>query len=157
VVLGLSACATEPSHEQTGQVVGGMVGSQFGDGSGHTAATLLGVLAGAAIGGKVGRDMDDKDRRRAAQALETAPTGRATKWVNPDSGHEFSVTPTRTWAGPAGPCRDYTLDTRSPGSPGTPAAQDSVRATACRQGDGNWKVQETSLRPPPPRPQPQPE
>ena len=78
--------------------------------------------------------MDDTDRLKAAQALETSPTGVASQWRNPDTGYEYVVTPTRTVQTAQGPCREYTMDGVIGGR------SEKVYGTACRQPDGSWRV-----------------
>jgi len=41
-----------------GAAAGGLIGSQFGHGSGNTAATVGGVAAGALLGGSLGNNYD---------------------------------------------------------------------------------------------------
>ena len=95
LVLALTACESPPSQQQSGTVIGGLLGgvlgSQVGQGSGRTAATVIGTLIGASIGGNVGRSMDQTDRLRTAQALETVSTGRSSSWRNPDTGAQCAV------------------------------------------------------------------
>jgi surface antigen len=141
LITTLSGCATEPGHqqEQAGMVIGGIlggaVGSQVGKGSGRTVAIIAGTLAGAAIGGSVGRSMDETDRMKTAQTLETVRTGVPSSWQNPDTGHQYTVVPTRTYDASTGPCREYTVDAVIGGK------KEKVYGTACRQPDGSWKVQ----------------
>lgn len=137
LALTLSACEGPPTREQAGMVIGGVVGGVAGSelGGHGTVATIVGTIAGAAVGGLIGKSMDESDRRRTARALETLPTGRASRWVNPDSGASYVVTPTRTYERRDGPCRDYTVDAMIAGRP------DRVVGTACRQPDGSWRVQ----------------
>jgi surface antigen len=139
VVAAMTAgCTTGPTKEQTGTVLGGVLGgvlgSQVGSGRGQTAATIIGAIAGGVLGGSLGRTMSENDRLKAAQALETTPTGQPAVWNNPDSGQRYTVTPTRTYEASDGPCRDYrvngTIDGRA----------EEVHGTACRQSDGNWHV-----------------
>ncbi len=138
--LLLAGCETPPGHEKeqtgtvVGAVVGGVIGSQFGHGSGSTAATIVGAIAGGAIGNAIGRDMDRADRMRTAQVLETSPTGAPTSWRNPDTGHSYTVVPTRTWQAAEGPCREYTVDSVIGGR------TEKVYGTACRQPDGSWRA-----------------
>jgi surface antigen len=137
--LGLAGCTTtQGPNEQAGMVIGGalggILGSQVGKGSGRTAAIIVGTLAGAAIGGNVGRSMDDTDRLKTAQTLETVRTGVPSAWRNPDSGNEYTVVPTRTYETNAGPCREYTIDAMIGGR------MEKVYGTACRQPDGSWQV-----------------
>ena len=134
--LALPACENPPTKEQkgavAGAVVGGVVGSTIGGGTGRTVAIVAGTVAGALIGGNIGRKMDEADRMKAAQALETTPTGQHSTWRNPDNGNQYTVTPTRTYEAASGPCREYTIDASVDGKP------DKVNGTACRQADGSW-------------------
>jgi surface antigen len=138
--LLLAGCETPPGHEKeqagtvVGAVVGGVIGSQFGHGGERTAATIIGAIAGGAIGSAVGRDMDRADRMRTAQVLESSPTGAPTSWRNPDTGHAYTVVPTRTWQSAEGPCREYTVDSVVGGR------AEKVYGTACRQPDGSWRA-----------------
>jgi surface antigen len=137
-VLGGCAVAPERQQEQAGVVigaiVGGVLGSQIGHGSGRTAATIVGTMVGAAVGGTVGRSMDDTDRLKTAHALETVRTGVPSQWRNPDSGHQYTVVPTRTYDSTRGPCREYTVDAVIGGR------MEKVYGTACRQPDGSWRT-----------------
>ncbi|HEX4781359.1 MAG TPA: RT0821/Lpp0805 family surface protein [Usitatibacter sp.] len=138
-VLALAACESPPTKEQkgavAGAVVGGVVGSTIGGGAGRTTAIVVGTIAGALIGSHIGKRMDEADRLKAAQVLETAPTGQGATWKNPDSGDQFTMTPTRTYETSSGPCRDYTVNATVEGKP------ESVQGKACRQQDGSWKTE----------------
>ena len=138
--LAISGCATQQGQqEQTGAIIGGalggILGSQVGGGRGTTAAIIVGTIAGAAIGGNVGRTMDEVDRMRMAQTLETQPTGSSTQWSNPDSGANYTVTPTRTFETNQQPCREFTMDAVIDGQ------VERVTGTACRTPGGEWKMQ----------------
>lgn len=134
----LAACSTAPRKEDQGaiigMIVGGIIGHQVGDGSGQAIATMIGTVAGAMIGGSVGRSMDNTDRMYAGAALENVRTGVPSTWVNPDTGYEYTVTPTRTYDSAQGPCREYTLDAIIGGN------VEQVYGTACRQPDGSWSI-----------------
>ena len=136
--LALAACETPPTKEQvgavSGAVIGGVVGSTIGGGSGRTVAIVAGTIAGAVLGGKIGQKMDEADRIKAGQALETVPTGQRSSWKNPDSGAVYTLTPTKTYDTAGAPCRDFTVDATVDGRP------EKVQGTACRQADGNWKT-----------------
>lgn len=137
--VALGGCATyQGPQEQAGMVIGGVLGgvlgSQVGAGSGRTAAIIAGTLAGAAIGGAIGQNMDQMDRFKTTQTLETVRTGVPSVWVNPDTGNQYSVTPTRTFESTTGSCREYTIDTIIGGK------REKVYGTACRQPDGSWRV-----------------
>jgi surface antigen len=137
-VAALAACENPPTKQQvgavSGAVVGGVVGSTIGGGTGRTVAILAGTVAGAVIGGKIGSKMDEADKLKAAQALESTPTGKQATWKNPDTGAEYTLTPTKTTEASAGPCRDFTVDAKIEGSP------EKIEGTACRQADGSWKA-----------------
>ena len=135
---GLTGCETT-THAQQGEVVGGVLGgvlgSQVGDGSGQTAAIIIGTMAGSMIGRQIGQSMDDVDRMKTAEALNNNRTGQSTTWTNPDTGEEYTVTPTRTFEEPSGPCREFELDATVGGEP-----DQKVGGTACLQPDGSWKI-----------------
>ncbi len=138
--LSVTGCATyQGQQEQAGMVIGGILGgvlgSQVGSGHGQTAAIIAGTMAGAAIGGAVGHSMDETDRMRTAQTLETVRTGVPSRWHNPDTGNDYTVVPTRTYETAQGPCREYTMDAVIGGK------KETVYGTACRQADGSWRVQ----------------
>ncbi|HET7401572.1 MAG TPA: RT0821/Lpp0805 family surface protein [Usitatibacter sp.] len=134
----LAACETPPNKQQvgavSGAVLGGVVGSTIGGGTGRTVAIVAGTVAGAVIGGKIGQKMDEADKLKAAQALESTPTGQNTTWTNPDTGAQYTMTPTKTYEASTGPCRDFTVDAKVDGKP------EKVQGSACRQQDGTWKT-----------------
>jgi len=132
----LGACQT--TQEDTGRVIGaiagGVLGSKVGGGSGRTAATIAGTFLGGYIGGELGKQMDQNDRYRANQALESAPTNYTTSWSNPDTGNDYALTPTRTYYSDSRPCREYTTDAWIEGR------KETIYGTACRNSDGSWQV-----------------
>lgn len=137
----LGGCASHqfPSRQTQGTVAGGVIGgalgSTIGGGSGQIIATAAGTLIGALIGSNIGGQLDELDRYQAGRSLETARTGHSQQWVNPDSGNEYQITPTKTYHSRRGtPCREFTLDAQI----GSEAEQ--VYGTACRQSDGSWKI-----------------
>ena len=145
LIASLAACAgSDYGPKQTGGAViggaaGGLLGSQVGSGKGQLAATAAGALLGMLVGSETGKSLDRADRLYAARthhaALETAPAGATTRWVNPDSGHSGTVMPTRTYQATDGRyCREYQQTVTVGGQ-----AQ-SGYGTACRQPDGSWKV-----------------
>jgi surface antigen len=114
--LVLAACNGLPGREQAG-------------------GTLVGSLAGTAPGSVAARAMDDSDRRRAASVLESAFTGLPATWRNRETGDSFVFTPTRSFDQRGARCRDFTIETVVGGRP------DKVGGSACRQDDGNWRIQ----------------
>lgn len=135
--LGLSGCqSNQQVGTVTGGVLGGALGTQVGSGTGRYAAIIAGTLIGGYLGGEIGKNMDENDRWRSQNALETYPTHQTSSWHNPDTGNDYRVTPTRTYesiAG-AGPCREYTTEATIDGR------RQTVYGNACRQSDGTWKA-----------------
>ena len=135
----LVACENPPTKEQTGTVagavVGGVVGSTIGGGTGRTVAIVAGTIAGGLLGKSIGKKMDENDRMKAALALENTPTGQTSAWKNPDTGAQYSVTPTRTYEAKGEPCRDFNVAATIDGKP------ENQKGTACRQSDGTWKTE----------------
>jgi surface antigen len=119
-----------------GGVVGGVVGAQVGDGSGQTAAIIIGTIAGSMIGRHIGESMDDTDRMMTARTLNDNRTNESATWINPDTGYEYSVTPTKTYDQSGSPCREFTLNATVGGQ-----ENQDVYGTACLQADGSWLVQ----------------
>ncbi len=145
IVLSLSACAELQNNPKRslgtllGAGLGALVGSQIGGGTGRLAAVAIGALGGAYLGGEVGRSLDRADKahaeRSARNALEYNRTGETIRWRNPDSGHSGTFTPTRTYQTASGRnCREYQTSVTVGGR-----NRDSY-GTACRQGDGTWKI-----------------
>jgi surface antigen len=121
-----------------GAAAGGLVGSQFGGGTGKGVATLLGVLAGGFIGSQVGKSLDQADLQYAHQstqtALETGRTGQSVAWHNPDSGNQGTITPRPAYQSGNTYCREFQQTITVGGQ-----TQDAY-GTACRQPDGSWKI-----------------
>lgn len=79
---------------------------------------------------------DQTDQLKASQVIEKSETGRSATWVNPDSGAQVTVTPTRTWQREDEQyCREYTTGVTVGGE------NQKAYGTACRQPDGSWKIQ----------------
>lgn len=134
--IGCETMSQAEQGEVIGGVIGGVLGAQVGDGRGRTAAIIVGTLAGAMIGRHIGENMDDVDRMRTARTLNDSRTGESTTWVNPDTGYEYVVTPTRTYEESGGPCREFSLLATVGSQP-----NQEVYGTACLQSDGSWLVQ----------------
>jgi len=133
----LAGCApmnNEGVGTLSGGVVGGLLGSQFGGGSGQVLAAAGGALVGAYLGGQIGKYMDRQDRMEMQRALETAPTGKAVVWRNPDNGNRYTVRPTRTYYRSQQACREYTTTALIGGK------KQEIHGRACRVSDGSWKV-----------------
>ena|SRR5688500_175559 len=80
-----------------GAVIGGVVGNQFGSGSGRDAATVAGALLGGSIGRDRGRYYDDYDRYPSGYRgverrcrIETAYTGGRERVVGYDVTYRYN-------------------------------------------------------------------
>lgn len=136
--LTLAGCAAQGPREETGMVIGGLLGgllgAQAGDHHLRPVAIVAGTIIGASIGGSIGSYMDETDRLRAGQTLETVRTGISSAWRNPDTGVQYQLTPTSTYETTQGPCREYTMNALIGGR------HEQVYGTACRQADGSWRI-----------------
>ena len=144
LAISLAACEQGAGPKQGmgtvgGAVLGGLAGQAVGGGTGRLWATGAGVLLGALVGSEIGKSLDRADRQYMAQstqrALETAPSGQAVQWQNPDSGHSGTIVPQQAYQNNGSYCREYTQTVNIGGQ--------SQRAygTACRQPDGSWQLQ----------------
>lgn len=136
-LLQLSACTVtrQESGAMMGAVVGGVVGNQVGGGHGKDIATAIGMFAGALAGSSIGKSLDQLDAANTQQALENGRTNQTTSWTNPDSGNDYSVTPTKTYQTTAGRyCREYQSSVNVGGQ------RERGYGTACRQEDGSWEI-----------------
>ena len=146
VAIFAAACSGTPETGQgprentgtlVGAVAGGLIGSQFGGGTGERiAAGLAGAAIGGLIGNRVGAAMDDEDKQRAyaaqMQALESGKSGVAVAWKNPESGRYGSVVPGPAYQTNGQQCRQYTHTIYIDGKPQV------ARGNACRNADGTW-------------------
>ena len=145
LTISLSACTgTNSGPKQMGGTflgagLGALAGSQVGKGRGKLIAVALGTLVGAGLGNSVGQSLDRADQLYMARTSETAfeqvSTGQTSTWVNPDSGHSGTVTPTRTYQAQGGQyCREFQQTVTVGGD------TQEAYGTACRQEDGSWKI-----------------
>lgn len=141
--VSLGACQHYGQKEAGGTLIGaglgGLLGSQFGGGTGKLVTTALGVAAGGLIGNHIGQSLDRADQAylyQASERAQTAPVGETITWSNPQSGNYGSVTPTREGVQPStgAYCREYQQDIVVGGK------RQQGYGQACRQPDGSWKV-----------------
>jgi surface antigen len=134
-LLGCAQMNNQDVGTLSGGVIGGLVGSRFGGGSGQLVAIGAGTLLGAYIGGSIGKNMDDTDRLRMNQALERNNVNQPAYWHNQRTGVEYRVTPVKnvTYHGNRY-CREYRTTADIAGK------KQQVYGTACRQPDGSWQM-----------------
>jgi len=139
VALPLAACGPEGSRQQSGTVIGavagGIIGNQFGSGTGRALATATGIVVGGLIGSNIGRDLDEADRRAALDAEYRAlEYDEESDWQNEESGHHGSFRPRRSYERAGRSCREYEHRVYIDDEP------EILVGTACRQPDGSWKA-----------------
>jgi len=121
-----------------GAALGGLLGSQFGGGTGKLATTAAGVFIGALVGSEIGRSLDRADRayaRAAVNQAQTAPIGETITWENPRSGNSGAVTPVRDGTSSSGQyCREFQQTITVGGK------RQQGYGVACRQPDGTWRI-----------------
>ena len=122
-----------------GAGLGALAGSQVGGGKGAMVGIAVGTLAGAWLGSEIGKSLDNADKaimqKTSNNALESNPTGVASSWRNPDSGHSGTVTPTRTYQTAQGEdCREFENSVNVDGR------TEKAMGRACRQADGTWRI-----------------
>jgi surface antigen len=141
VLVLLPGCKMGPNEGMgtlLGAAGGGLLGSQFGSGSGQLVATGMGVFLGGLIGGEIGASMDRVDRLMLQQtsqnALDRMPSGVTSTWHNPNTGNYGSVTPMNTYQAFGRYCREYQTTITVAGR-----VQNGY-GKACRQPDGSWQI-----------------
>ena len=144
LTLMLPACqANQYGQKETfgtlgGAAAGGLLGSQFGKGSGRLAATAGGVLLGAWLGNEIGASLDNADRAalgRAETRAYAAPIGEQISWNNPQSGNSGVIVPVRDGYSQNGAyCREFQQNITVGGR------RQEGYGRACKQPDGSWKI-----------------
>jgi len=142
LVVAFTGCASIESNPKTsigslgGAAFGGLIAAAAGGGGTAIAGAVIG---GALLGGLAGNMLDQRDKRLAAEAqqraLETIPNGQPVAWRNPDTGHQGTVTPIRTYQSGGRYCREFQTNVTIGGQ------NERAFGTACRQPDGSWQVQ----------------
>src|SRR5690242_1453435 len=111
VSLNLAGCENMTKQDVgtlSGGVIGGLVGSQFGHGTGQLLAVGAGALAGAYIGGANGKNMYDTDKLKMMHAMEHNSVGKPAYWQNEKSGTRYTIVPTKNVSYDRNPyCREY--------------------------------------------------
>jgi surface antigen len=133
LLIGCADMSQQDTGTLAGGAIGGLLGSQFGGGSGQVASAVAGTLIGGFLGGKVGKNMDETDRLKSQQALESQKTGQTASWSNPDNHNQYQMTPTKTYSKEQEACRNFTMVvTYEDGQ------TDTIKGSACRNSNGQW-------------------
>ena len=136
--IPLSGCETMSTNEAIGTglgaLLGGVAGSQFGSGSGQTAATIGGVVLGGMVGNVIGKRMDENDRKKMSQALDTNAPGQPSAWKNETTGANYTITPSKSFVQDGRQCRGFVQEAIIDGQP------KKISGTACkRQDSATWE------------------
>ena len=95
-----------------------------------------GTVVGGIVGNEIGRQLDVRDRQLAQQAemdaWERGPPGRPVRWRNPDNGRYGEVVAEDYYDRGGVRCRDFIHRVWIDGRP------QQMRGTACRNPDGTW-------------------
>jgi len=109
VLVTASACENMQKRDwgtAIGGVLGGIAGYKIGGDSSKGA--IIGALLGGVVGRMIGQYMDEADRKRLAETIESAPRGQTVAWRNEETGRDFAVTPTSDFYADAGKeCRRF--------------------------------------------------
>ena len=132
----LAGCVnTTQEATKSAESVGGTISSKYGNASGKVASSGTGPLLGAFIGGAAIEPSDAAAAETAAKRAYAAPVGDQVGWNNPATGHHGSLITTREGYNNAGQyCREFrqTVTTKN--------KTELAYGTACKQGDGTWKI-----------------
>jgi surface antigen len=126
-----AGCATK---EDSGTLIGAGGGALLGSALSHGSpgGIIAGALVGGFIGNRIGKSMDDEDRRRAYEAQVSAfEAGRRADWRSP-SGHYGYIEPRPVYTYRDMKCREFSQTVFVDGRPETMVGR------ACKDTDGGW-------------------
>jgi uncharacterized protein YcfJ len=147
VVALAGGCASDPQTRTdqkqgasvvAGAVIGGLIGNQFGGGTGRALMTAAGTVAGGFVGNHIfKRTAKSEFERDAAQrALNQSASGQRVTWSDPntrESGYFVALNTKRMSDGKI--CRDFKRGLTVGGDP-----VDETTGTACKKANGEWDV-----------------
>lgn len=145
--LSLAACSTDPATRTTekqsasvvaGAVIGGLVGNQFGGGTGRALMTAAGAIGGGFLGNHIfKRTAKSEFEKDAAQrALNNAASGQKVTWDDPRTKESGYFTPLNTKRMSDGRvCRDFKRGLTVGGE-----QVDETTGTACMKSKGQWDI-----------------
>lgn len=133
--LALTGCV---SNEGIGTFFGAATGAAVGGiATGNTGGAVVGAIAGGMLGNIAGANLNAANRRAAAEAeyraLEYGRVGAPVQWKG-TGGRYGDVVAGAPYQVNDFSCRDYTHTIYVDGEPKV------GRGTACKQGDGSWKL-----------------
>ncbi len=143
VSIFLAACAPNTyNKEQSGTLIGAglgaIVGSQLGGGEGKMITGFAGAALGSYLGNQIGQSLDKADalyyQKSLKNSLEYNPSGVASTWRNPDSGHHGRIIPRSTYSEGGYNCREFLQEVFIGGR------KERAFGKACRRDDGSWEI-----------------
>jgi len=147
LALSVAACGDKQANEflfvALGSIGGAVLGSQIGDGNTRAVSTAVGGILGAYAARQALWWLDEQDKIRSDEALnsalETSADGDRVVWSNPDSGvNGFALADDDTRTSSRSDCRTFETYVTN----GT--EQETEKGVACRSSDGSWRVQAPS-------------
>lgn len=129
-MIGCAEVQKAPVGTAAGAGVGALAGLALADSG---AGLLIGGLIGGTVGNLVGREIEDTDRSKMGEALDS---GRPTTIRDEEDGVILRVVPLDRldyYAGYEGPCREFLLEAE------TPVGYDEGYGVACKT-DGDWRI-----------------
>ena len=145
IALVLAACASDPGtrtqQKETasvvaGAVIGGLVGNQFGGGTGRALMTAAGAVAGGFIGDHLFKKhaKSEYEKDAAQRALNNAASGQKVTWTDSrtnESGYFVALNTKQMSDGRV--CRDFRRGLSVGGT-----EVDETSGTACKKSNGQW-------------------
>lgn len=136
-VIGIlkGRCNYEKVGTIVGAAAGAVIGSKVVDKDEQVVGVIAGTVIGLIIGKTIGREMDQRDRHCAGQALEFAETGQTIGWQNPNTNIDYELTPINSYQSGGLDCRLFsTKATLAYGHVST------YKSDACLHEDGIWRT-----------------
>lgn len=146
-VLAIASCASDPETrtEQkqgasvvAGAVIGGLVGNQFGGGTGRALLTAAGAVAGGFLGNHIFKRTakSEYEKDAAQRALNSGASGQKIAWSDSRTHESGYFTPLNTKRMSDGRvCRDFRRGLTVDGK-----EVDETTGTACKKSNGQWDV-----------------
>ena len=147
VVALAGGCASDPQTRTdqkqgasvvAGAVIGGLIGNQFGGGTGRALMTAAGTVAGGFLGNHIFKKTakSEYEKDAAQRALNNAASGQEVTWSDArthESGYFVALNTKRMSDGRV--CRDFRRGLSVGGE-----KVDETTGTACKKSNGQWDV-----------------
>ncbi len=144
ISLGCASISKETMGKVTGGVLTGFLLKDVGKGRGNTAMVVAGAIVGTIVGGEIGKQMDENDRHRLAQATSVGmggPVGTPhTETWKGQSGtyYQSQITPTAEFNRNNRECRNFTTEVVAKMTNGKSEVVQKA-LSACKDMNGVWQ------------------